>query len=207
MIALDHLVFAVPELDHGVSFIEELLGIKVYPGGRHLHFGTHNALIRIGEESYLEIIAPDPTNPKDHPLWMGLTDVRSPGRLTRWGIKHPLDDMVMEGLKSYDPELSVISEGLREKPDGSFLKWMLTPPAPFPLVESCPFFIDWAGSDHPSNQLPPECLLKFLSVSSPRAQEINSFLDQIGIEFKIETSKEHRIIADIECPKGIITLT
>lgn len=207
MTLLDHLVFAVPDLEHGISFIEEILGIKVYVGGRHLHFGTHNALIRIGKRSYLEIIAPDISNPKEHPLWMGLTDIKTPGRLTRWGIQHPLDEKVMNGLKSYDPQLSVISEGKRVKPDGSVLKWMLTPPAPFPLVESCPFFIDWGESDHPSNQLPQECLLKFLSVSSPQAQEINSLLDQIGIDIKIETAKEHRIIADIECPKGIITLS
>lgn len=207
MMALDHLVFAVPDLDRGITFIEELLGLKVFPGGRHLHFGTHNALIRTGEKSYFEIIAPDPTNPKDHPLWMGLTGIRPPGRLTRWGLKHPLDNKVMDGLRAYDPMLSIISEGQREKPDGSILKWMLTPPAPFPLVESCPFFIDWSDSDHPSRQLPKDCHLKYLSVSSPRASEINDFLKQVNVDFTVEIAKENRIIADIECPKGVITLS
>ena len=56
---IDHIVYCVPDLENGIDYIEELLGIRPVFGGRHLSNGTKNALLNLGDNCYLEILAVD----------------------------------------------------------------------------------------------------------------------------------------------------
>jgi hypothetical protein len=57
---IDHLIFAVPELEDGVAEIEARFGVRAEGGGQHVGQGTHNKLLALGPTTYLEIIAPLP---------------------------------------------------------------------------------------------------------------------------------------------------
>ncbi len=57
---IDHLVIGVADLDAGIREFEELTGIRPVYGGEHPNLGTHNALISLGDRTYLEILAPRP---------------------------------------------------------------------------------------------------------------------------------------------------
>src|SRR6185436_20275422 len=84
---LDHLVYAVPDLDAGVSDLERRLGVRAAPGGQHPGRGTRNALIALGPDSYLEILAPDPAQPAPAGgRWFGV-DPAVPARLAGWAAK------------------------------------------------------------------------------------------------------------------------
>lgn len=73
MATIDHLVYAVPNLEKGIAEFENKFGIQATIGGKHLTKGTHNALINLGKYSYLEIIAVDPENwAIQQPRWMGV---------------------------------------------------------------------------------------------------------------------------------------
>lgn len=63
---LDHLVYGVSSLDEGMVHFHNLTGIKPVIGGRHEGLGTHNAIFSLGDDTYFEIIAADPTQ-KDVP--------------------------------------------------------------------------------------------------------------------------------------------
>lgn len=60
---MDHLVFAAPDLEVGVRHVEDLFGMQMSPGGRHHGFGTHNRLLGLGPDCYMEVVAIDPGSP------------------------------------------------------------------------------------------------------------------------------------------------
>ena len=70
---IDHLVIAVRSLEDGVAYITEQLGVLPVPGGEHPRMGTHNALVRLGDTTYLEVIAANPgAATPQRARWFGL---------------------------------------------------------------------------------------------------------------------------------------
>lgn len=73
MLKLDHLTIIAPSLAAGADHVRDQLGIDMRAGGRHPQMGTHNLLLRLGGEVFLEVIAMDPTAQRpDRPRWFGL---------------------------------------------------------------------------------------------------------------------------------------
>ncbi|WP_110515759.1 VOC family protein [Herpetosiphon llansteffanensis] len=57
---IDHLVVTAPNLAFGVAYIEDLLGVPMQAGGQHQAMATHNSVLKLGTNCYLEVIAPYP---------------------------------------------------------------------------------------------------------------------------------------------------
>ncbi len=62
-IRLDHVVLAAASLEDGARWLEARLGAAPAAGGQHLGWGTHNRVMQLGGQTYLELIAPDPAQP------------------------------------------------------------------------------------------------------------------------------------------------
>ncbi|HEY0190091.1 MAG TPA: VOC family protein, partial [Kofleriaceae bacterium] len=72
---LDHLSVIAPSLAEGVAHVRDCLGIDVPFGRKHTHMSTHNHLLKLGDEVYLEVIAiDDDAPPITGPRWFGLDD-------------------------------------------------------------------------------------------------------------------------------------
>ena len=77
---LDHLVLAAATLADGIDYVASLTGTAPVAGGKHAAMGTHNALLRLGGETYLEIIAVDPDGTKPARRRWSSTSTTSPCR-------------------------------------------------------------------------------------------------------------------------------
>jgi hypothetical protein len=205
---IDHIVFAVEHLETGIGEIHDKIGVKAIFGGHHKTFGTKNALIKLNDRIYLEILASDEKNSEVLTLrWMGI-DVLTKNRFTRWAINATNFEKDSNILKEYNAKMGHISEGSRQLPDGSLLEWHLTLPLGYPEVELVPFLIDWSKSEsHPTDLMPEmECELVELFGTHPQPTIFNNIFEQLGVNLKIEEDEHIQLKAVLKGPKGIMQL-
>ena len=202
---VDHLVYAAPELERAAGQLEAWLGVRPAPGGKHLGWGTHNALLSLGGGAYLEIIAPDPEQgPPERPLPWGLASLTQP-RLVTWALKAPAIDgrVAIARAAGYDPgDILALSRAL---PDGSRLDWRLTPP---PTVGDgiVPFLIEWETAPHPSDTAPAGCSLTGLRAEHPEPRQLGPMLAALGVELRLGKRSSPALIATIKTARGRVEL-
>ncbi|MBO6574670.1 MAG: VOC family protein [Rhodothermales bacterium] len=197
VLRVDHLIFFAPNLKSGSSRVAELLGCKPRVGGRHPAFGTHNALLSLGDTCYFEVIAPDP-------------DLAAPqrGRLTdRWhrpGIASwcVASDQLVEDAHGSVVPLGETQTGRRQRPDGSELVWSMTDIFADRMGGSVPFLIDWGDSRHPGADAPPAGELQALRLGHPNPDVLREALHRIDIAPPVEPSSEAFLEATIRLPDG-----
>jgi len=203
---LDHLVYATPDLQLGIDAIEKRLGVKATPGGQHPGLGTRNALVALGPTSYLEIIGPDPEQPKPTgPRRFGIDDLKTP-RIVRWVVKSSELAAVKAKADKAGVTLGAVASGSRKRPDGVVLAWHYTDPATVVADGLVPFFIDWGTSPHPAVTAAKGATLVQLRAEHPDAVNVQKKLDQLGLELKVSQTSAPAIIATIDSPRGRIDL-
>jgi hypothetical protein len=203
---LDHLVYGEPDLDRAVENVERLLGVRPAPGGRHAGAPTHNALLSLGERSYLELIAPVPGAGLTGALPFGLATLAGP-RLVAWAVS--VDDLEgrVEAAKrdGYDP--GPIVEGGRELPDGSSLTWRLAV-RPQPAADGlAPFLIQWTSEPHPSTTAPGGCRFISLRAEHPDPASVEVILNALDVKLDVTRGEAPRLIATLDTPNGRVELS
>lgn len=149
---IDHLVYATPDLAGTVADIEARFGVAPQPGGAHVGLGTFNALLGLGERTYLEIVGPDPAQPApDFPVRSGWTPSNAPPSSPGAAPRRPLPEIVIAAREAgFDP--GDILPMSRQRLDGVLIEWTLTLGA-LPENGVLPFFIDWGRTEHPTHGL------------------------------------------------------
>jgi hypothetical protein len=203
---VDHLVYAVPDLDRGVAKIEGLLGVKAIAGGRHPGRGTRNALISLGPNVYLEIIAPDPDQPQPaEPRRFGIDELEE-SKLVTWSANGTrLERLSADAVQNGVP-LGVVRSGSRERSDGVLLTWQFTDAGALVADGIVPFFIDWGGSPHPAQTSPGGATLVLLRAEHPDEQRVQQMLRQLGLGLSVTHAPRPALIAVIEGPRGRVEL-
>lgn len=200
---IDHLVYAVFDLDRAIADFTQQLGIAPVFGGHHQDRGTKNALLNLGKGCYLELIAIDEWNTKvAPPRWMGLDVLQKP-QITRWCLKS--DDLAADQtiLKAYHPEMGEQWGGQRTTASGELLAWEMLLPLPEPEVEVVPFMVDWRNSAfHPTERLPQACTLLKLELTHPKPRQVQAYLESMGLELTVGRRQKAGIRALIESPAG-----
>jgi hypothetical protein len=203
---IDHLVYAAPDLQVGIDTIENLLGVRATQGGQHPGLGTRNALVALGPTRYLEIIGPDPDQPKpDGPLRFGIDELRSP-TLVAWVAKGTELDGLASRAAAHGVKLGEVISGSRRRPDGVVLSWRYTDPRTVVAGGVVPYFIDWGTSPHPATTAAKGASLVSLGAEHPDADRVRKMLDQLGLPLAVRPGPKPALIATIDGAKGRVEL-
>lgn len=198
---LDHLLWAVPDLEVGMQDFAHSSGAEAALGGRHPGFGTHNALLSLGDRCYLELIAPDPTQPRLSGLGDHLVDLREPALVTWCAAAEDLEPVAAAARRlGFEP--GPITPMSRQKPDGQELQWQILQVGGQPFGPLLPFFIAWGNTPHPANSAPPGCRLVSFRLRHPEADALSGILRELGLQITVEPGPEAELRATLEGTKG-----
>lgn len=187
MLAFDHIVVAAPDLASGAAHVADSTGLTMKPGGAHPLMGTHNRLLRLGYDEFLEVIALDPeATPPTRTRWFGLDHPVTSPRLAHWVLRvADIDHIPADWRQINGPAIGVTRGDL---------SWRISVPndGALPMQGMFPSIVDW---DH--DPIPPRAMagsdiaagagLVGLSVSHPQADQIaerlGPYLDDPRIDF------------------------
>ena len=138
MLRLDHVVYAVPDLDDAAVRFREEFGLDSTEGGRHERWGTANRIVPLGDQ-YLELVtALDEPVAAETAFGRGVLE-RAAGGGGWFTISAAADD-----LDAVASRLGIeVDSGSRMRPDGETVRWRmagLDDPRREPWM---PFFLTW----------------------------------------------------------------
>lgn len=200
---IDHITITAPTLEAGAELVENSLGVTSQKGGKHPRMGTHNLLLRLGEDIFLEVIACNPEAKKpNQPRWFALDEINTdtPAKLKTWVARTEDIYSTLDACSERVGEIEPMSRGE--------FNWLITIPedGSLPINEGAPALIQWKTDSHPATKLEKHGLsLIKLQIFNPEAERISSFLSSINLEgnVKVLKSYESKIIASIHTPHGI----
>lgn len=203
---VDHLIYGAPDLERGIEEVERRLGARPAPGGRHPQYGTRNALLALGEATYLEVMAPDPEHPEPGDGVLFALDELEVPRLVTWALR--AEEIEADAARARDRgvRLGAVRAGSREQPDGSELTWKLTHPRALPMGGVVPFLIDWGETPHPAESAPEGGALAGLRAEHPDPEAAREALAALGAGMPVEAGPRPRLIATVRTAGGTAEL-
>ncbi len=205
----DHLVVVTNDLRAGCDWVEERLGARPQPGGKHVAMGTHNALLSLGTRFYLEVIAVDPEGTKpDRPRWFDLDEPRMRAalaegpHLAHW-VARTRD---IDAAAARVPDLGVPTVMARGN-----LTWRITIPddGHRPGRGLVPTLIQWPDARHPTDTMTDSgCRLVAVAGEHPEPAAVRAALATLGLSdtMKVTYGKSPRIAAMVRTSRGVATL-
>jgi hypothetical protein len=200
---LDHLVIVAPTLTVGAAFVSRAIGIEVMPGGEHPSMGTHNLLLRLGETTYLEVIAINPAVPgPGRPRWFGLDRLAAGDepRLATWVARTSDIERACASALTNIGNAEIMTRGP--------FQWRITIPADGGLIHGglVPPLIQWHSPMHPAAGMPDlGCSLASVAAFTPDPELLRSQLASLDLRDAVTISRGTgvpRLVAGIDTPAG-----
>jgi len=207
MLQLDHITVAALDLAEGVAYASERLGIEIPPGGQHPLMGTHNHLLRLADDLFLEVIAPDPAAPApSRARWFGFDNgatraalAKSP-RLWTWVARCADLGAALRHVEGSAGPAVRVSRGN--------LSWLIGVPddGAMPFDGAFPTLIEWPAGPHAASGMRDlGCSLRRLTVQHPQASQIARQLAPHFNDARVsfEPGATFKLTAEIETPRGL----
>ncbi|WP_460274972.1 VOC family protein [Celeribacter sp. ULVN23_4] len=199
---IDHLVISASDLEQGKDAMEALLDVEFGPGGKHPDMGTHNVLLAMAPDAYLEVIAPDPDAERpEFPRWFDLDNFGGPPRLSNWVVA--CDDLE-EAWELAPADVGRIMSFQR----GDYAWRMIVPETGVLPFDNCfPALIEWHSPRPVPGLLDPGLAMRRLKISHPDAEGLRAALAPFvsAMEHvRIVQSLEPGLTAEIGTPSGEI---
>ncbi len=210
---LDHLVIGCTDLARGAAWLERFLGVKLSDIGTHERMGTHNRLLSLGPDCFLELIAIDPGGGKPFmPRWFGLDTIDVQERIAQ---KPRLLGWVARtnNIDGLSEKTGGILGGTHAIARGDF-KWRITIPDDGYPVEAglIPTLIQWDVPIHPCQRLvDQQCRFEWMEAAHPNPAKIRYLLGELRLENTLILTATPpysgmTMCAYIRTPNGVKTL-
>jgi len=190
----------------GAAWVESALGVTLQAGGEHQRMATHNALLRLGDTAYMEVIAPNPASARsDGPRWFELDRMNYDDlpRLATWVARSADVRATTAACKGDFGDIEPMSRGS--------LNWLITIPPRGALISGgvVPMLIEWRVEKHPARALEEKgCALRQLDLFHADVDSLAEILDCLEIRNGLEihqlpTGARPYLVAFIETPQGL----
>jgi hypothetical protein len=206
--AIDHLVAAARSLEEGADWLARRIGVAPQSGGRHALMGTHNLVLRLGKEVYLEIIAVDPAaEAPARPRWFELDRpamrerIAAGPRLVAWVARCGDIDAAPAGCPAIRMQRGDLTWRITVPEDGGL-----------PGGGLLPMLIQWETPFHPASRMEERgCRLERLVGFHPRPDALRPALDalvpQAGFELRAcAPGEDPHLVAHLRTPAGAVVL-
>jgi hypothetical protein len=197
---IDHILLGIDDLGRGMDSFEQLTGVRPAYGGKHPG-GTHNALVSLGDGTYLEILALQP-NVAPPQEYAGLKQLR---KLTPigWAVSSKDAGQLRARLTSAGLAVAEPSAGSRQTPAGTTVSWQT-----FGLQDNfaaAPFFIVWSTqSPHPSTTSPPGCALQTWRIAGQSRKNLEQLRTALELQVEVAEAPATSLHLSLSCPKGSV---
>lgn len=210
---LDHLVLGCADLEKGAAWLQRFLGVTLSPVGVHTRMGTHNRLLSLGPDCYLELIAIDPAGQAPFmPRWFGLDTqdvqerIAARPRLLGWAAR-------TEELDAIAERTGGVLGSVQPMERGDF-RWRITIPEDGYAIEGglVPTLIQWDVPFHPCQRLPDQqCRFEWMEAAHPNPAKVHYLLGEMGLadQLKLTSSPPYSgmtMCAYVRTPDGVKTL-
>lgn len=201
-VSLDHVIWAVPDLEDYVARFEALTSIKPKYGGEHTNGVTANYLVSLGPCTYLEIVGPKP----------GVTPEMLGERAKTYAREHVAGFALGADLDNPPETLGTValgnrSEGGRSKPDGTSLSWVTAPLIDFDFGDDkFQFVIKWTSKPHPAATAAEGAEIMHLTIADPQVTGLRTIVESNRLPIVLQPSGVPNIWLTIRTPKGSVTL-
>jgi hypothetical protein len=202
--SFDHMQLGCGDLQKGIDFVEKHIGIRAAVGGVHPGRGSRNALLSFGDRRYLEILAPDPAQPRSND-YRHLYEIESP-RVIGWAAHVDDMDAVMKRLTTAGLAFQPVKDGSRKRPSGQVLRWKA-----LTLKDDhgglLPFFIEWSkDSPHPASDAPGGAQLQSFEIAAPNADDLKALAQKMGLDAPVVKAAQPALRTSVKGPKGSLSL-
>ena len=198
---VDHIALAVPDTQFGVRYVEQLTGVKPVLTKSDPTDFYWSAALGIGENSFLEVIGPNPGHKGIHPFKSFMAGMKEPAVLF-WYVA--TDDFeafckrveeageTLSNIVTVDPETSANGSSYTRAGIGKGFETQR------------PNVIEWRKrSVEQSTDI--QCRMTGFSLRHPKPKALNKLFESLGIDAVVEKGPS-RIGLTLQTPKGEVTL-
>ncbi len=196
---LDHIGLGVPDTEEGVKWVEEQTGAKVDLHDPEPGQFYWSGSLAIGDQSFLEIIGPNPNYKKFQPFAALMKTLTEP-RLLFWYIAVEnfavFQDLARQTKAKLERVEGVNIEGA-EAAQASYWRGLIGPG----FLSERPNVIEWIKRPNRESQTAPECKLTDFQLANPQADKINKVFANLGIDTTVSKGRSS-IAMTIDTPNG-----
>jgi hypothetical protein len=201
---LDHLLWGSRDLDGAVADLYERSGVRAAFGGHHPELGTQNALARLDDHTFLEIIAPAPALPAGG-LARQLAGLTVPTMLM-WAAR--TDDAAAVAARAKSLGFSATAaNGHRARPGGGTVRWTNVFVGDHGAGTLVPFFIEWENGYHPAEDATPGLAMTSFSIETSEPARLRAILAALDVKASVRKGRHDRLRLALDTPRGPLVLS